>query len=174
MKPETTHVQTKEELERGYHSPDPWGYKCSLVDAHRKRRIIDTARKFGPFESALDIACGEAWITQDLPAKYLYGYECSDQAVTRWPRTVTRWFDSTGRAGPELVVITGALYYHYDYQKLIAMANRLATKYILTCNIAAWEVLEVDMLKGKQIHMEEFDYTRPEAKYVQRLRVFQI
>lgn len=79
-------MQPVSEIEQHYANPDPWGVKTSDENARRKRHIIHMLNFFGPhYSRALDIACGEAWITQDVPASTRHGYEISDNAAARFP-----------------------------------------------------------------------------------------
>ncbi len=170
-----------EELERNYDRVDPWGYQRDPADRDRKARIlacIDGIRDLGQtFERALDIACGEAWITKDLPAKEIWGCEISGQARSRWPANIKSHplVEYAPGLNFDLVLITGALYRHYDWRLFVNLANEVATKFIVTCNIDEWEVDEArELLKGEVIWLERFPYQRPEKDYVQRLTVYKV
>jgi hypothetical protein len=169
-------IQTKESLEVGYERPDPWGYQTDQADAVRKDIILDTIYKYGRFRRALDVACGEAWITQELPAEEIWGYEISDNAASRFPSIVNR-LSSLFEFNPsafDLVLCTGALYGHYHWQALIDIINYSASQCIVTCNIADWEIPELrQAINAKQVQSFNFIYPRPEANYTQILRVFQ-
>ena len=66
-------MQTKEELEHWYAVSDPWLYRQTLDDQIRKDLILD----FLPlkYQRALDIGCGEGFVTTDLPAIDIHGIE---------------------------------------------------------------------------------------------------
>ncbi len=165
--------QSPQHLDEWYGKPDPWDYKTCPADAERKRVILSVLGTLGPFHRALDIACGEGWITQDLPALERYGLELSERARSRWPETV-KPFNPNMRY--DLVLITGALYEEYDWRGMLKTADEVSTQYIVTCNIKEKEVATLElMMRGRgvvQIHDEMFPYPRPEREYYQRLRVF--
>ena len=89
------------------------------------------------------------------------------------------------RRGPEeppngkydLIIATGVLYPHYDVKTFFRLMKEHSSKIILTCNIAAWEHIEVahrlnelSFLKGKEVHSELFPY----REYQQQLRIFEL
>ena len=57
--------QTKQELEDWYKKNDPWSYKTTNDDIIRKEKILSLLENYN---TALDIGCGEGFITTDLPA----------------------------------------------------------------------------------------------------------
>lgn len=173
--------QTPEELERGYEKPDPWGYQSSPADIERKARIVGACSalaRTGTFGSALDIACGEGWITADLPARELNGYEASRLARSRIPKNIWAFGPETRppyKLKCDLVVCTGALYEHYDWELFVKLIERHSTDVIVTCSIADWEFRRaIDLIRtfASLRTVECFPYNRPEAKYTQCLRVF--
>ncbi len=164
-------TQSKQELEKWYEiRPDPWGYRHNEDDLERKCKILATIVKFEPgFRRLLDIACGEAWITKDIPAEYRYGYELSDVAASRFPDNVKRVKKPEGKY--DLVVATGCLYMQYAWQDMLDIIKAHASRIVLTCNIRSWEVpAAIAQIPGQQIDMQEFHY----RDTVQRLRVFEI
>lgn len=180
--------QTPEEITAGYEIPDPWGYKTSGADIERKRRILNVCRAAAghqPFSRALDIACGEGWITQDLPAHIIYGYELSEEARKRfpghvaplWAENIQLWERSTPpplRTFP-LVVCTGALYEHYDWERFVDLIEKYASDTIVTCSISNWEhTPAIERLQGftRKCHTTQFDYKRLDIQTTQTLRVF--
>ena len=104
-------MQTKEELEHWYAVPDPWLYKQTPDDEERKNLILD----FLPlkYQRALDIGCGEGFVTTDLPAIEIHGIEISDNAARRLPWNVKRVHSPEGLY--DLVMTTGTLYQQYDH-----------------------------------------------------------
>lgn len=172
----------REDLERTYDKPDPWGYQTNPADIERKQKIIRTISEiagFGwgvpgmGFDSALDIGCGEGWITKDLPAKKVYGHEMSNQARSRWPSNIKQFVDWPGR-NFDLVLATGVLYENYSWQLFIHLMNTQSKKYIVTSNICGREYWPaVEKLEGRLIHLEEFPYYRgPSEMFTQRLRIY--
>lgn len=167
-------MMTKEELEQVYNNPDPWGYQTNPADAVRKETIIKILNEYGPFEKALDIACGEAWITKDIIANEIYGIEVSEQAKSRWPDRVKKnvYLGDTF----DLVLVTGALYENYDWQWIVETIEIFASKYIVTSHIADREYRPaIERIPGKQINMALFPYLRSDTEqFTQILRVFKI
>lgn len=160
--------QSKAEIERFYSEvADPWAYKTTPCDVKRKMHILNILAPHGMFDKALDIGCGEAWVTQDLPARVIHGYELSDTAAARFPPNVTRTLDPQDKY--DLVVATGVLYHHYDYRKMLEIIARCASHIVLTCNIKSWEVPEASLL-GKEILTMEFPY----RDWTQKLRLFDV
>lgn len=165
--------QTYQEITAGYETPDPWGYKNNPADIARKKIIIDTLNRYGPFGRALDIGCGEGWITQDIPANEIHGWDLSAKAMGRFPKNVQAPMVPNGLY--DLVVLTGALYDHYNCEELVDLVNTHAAKLILLCNIKEWESKHVERVKGRQIFSTEFKYERSETeKYTQKLRVIRV
>ena len=170
-------MQTKSDLEDWYIQADPWAYKNNAEDIKRKAYIIGICHMLAgtiegdlsPFNTALDVCCGEGWITADLPAFMVYGYELADKAANRFPLLVTRLTDDDSEK-MQLVTAMGCLYKHYDTEKITSVINKHAEKFILTCNIQEWEAPEaIDKIVGKQI----FEATFPYREFTQKLRVFQ-
>lgn len=171
-----------EDLERTYDNPDPWGYQTNPADIERKNKILynvnllrlaEFPKKALKFEKALDIGCGEGWITKDLPAEKIYGFEVSSQARERWPSNINKFIDWPERRF-DLVLATGILYENYSWQLFTNIINSHATKYIVTCNIAGrehWPAIE--QIEGKLLYLEEFPYHRgPDEMFTQRLRIY--
>lgn len=158
----------KEELEAHYAKEDPWGYKTNPDDIKRKDTILKTIKNYGaPFDLALDIGCGEGFITKDIQAKVIHGFELSDTAKSRVPEPVILVDDPKEKY--DLIVATGVLYNHYDYVRFIKMINDLSSGIIITCNIETWEVPNLkEMIKGKQLVEARFAY----REFRQKLRVF--
>jgi hypothetical protein len=160
-------MQTKEELEKFYEKADPWEFQTHPEDKKRKQMILDICKGYGPFIRALDIGCGEGWVSKDLPAKKIYGYEVSENAKSRWPKKIKDV--ATLDLECDLVVATGVLYPQYDYKTMFEMIEKFSSKTIVTCNIKDWEVDTVKYLHwADQVETIEFDY----REYTQVLRVF--
>lgn len=163
-------MSTKEELNKFYTVEDPWGYQTHPSDHQRKGHIIAALNTFKPFNTALDIGCGEGWITKDIPATTIYGYDLSTVALSRLPGTVRPVYDlSTFNEPCDLVVITGLLYQHYDYQPILEAIERIATGAILTCHIKEWELPEV-----QQLGLPLFETQFPYRDYTQQLRIMYV
>lgn len=170
-------MQPIDEIEKSYETPDPWGFKSSQSDYERKRIILQTLCDFMPdagFKRALDLGAGEGWITRDLPAKELFAFEISQNAKNRLPQGVTPVDDPFGFY--DLVIATGVLYSHYDYNTFFNRIERHASGIVLTCNIKAWERPELSDQKWVRQHLgleqeyeDEFQYRK---EFIQKLRVF--
>lgn len=161
-------MSTKQELNKFYSKHDPWGYRTNKWDQERRANIIAVLNQYGLFERALDIGCGEGWVTEALPAKELYGYDISDIALSRLPKSVSPIYKLSEVVDEfDLIVATGVLYAHYNYQPILETIRQHSNNIVLTCNIQSWEVPEVKVL-GEQI----FEMTFPYREYIQQLRIF--
>lgn len=158
--------QTKDDLEEWYLQVDPWGYTTNQDDQQRKEMILDALSPYAPFKRALDIGCGEGFITKDLPAKAIEGIEMSDNAAGRLPKNVKRVVNPSGEY--DLIICTGMLYDHYDHHTFLSwIRSHIAPGgIILTCNIKDWEIN--DLPSEPQVHDVEFYY----RTYQQKLRVY--
>ena len=159
-----TYKQPKEEIEKHYQTPDPWGYQSNPDDIERKK-IIQTL-KGRNYKRALDIGGGEGWISKDLPAQSIEVLEISDNAKKRLPEGVLGVTEPTGQY--DLIIATGVMYHHYDYQNFLDIIKKHSIGAVLLCNIAGWEVEEVKDL-GTPSLTEEFPY----REFTQRLRFYE-
>lgn len=157
-------MQTKEELEQFYSLSDPWGYQTNDEDTKRKNIILNELGNFEYFKRALDIGCGEGWITKDLPAKKIYGMDLSDNAVSRLPNNVTAVKKPFLKY--DLIIATGVLYQQYDVEKILELIKKHAKGIVLTCNIKDWEINNLPIEK----QMKEFEFQYRE--YTQKLRIY--
>jgi SAM-dependent methyltransferase len=115
-------IQPQQELDDFYSTADPWGYYNNPHDATRKVRVMAALPRL-EYENALDIGCGNGFITNELPAKQVTGLEFSAKAVA-WTNQHAAphvkyiqgsIFDLPSLNLPpmDLVVITGVLYPQY-------------------------------------------------------------
>jgi tRNA G46 methylase TrmB len=155
-------MQSKEELENWYLTEDPWGYKINLDDLHRKNKILSI---LGNYKTALDIGCGEGFVTSDLPATKIFGIELSDNASLRLPKNVNRLNEPSGKY--ELVITTGTLYQQYNHQQITQWIKESASHHILVGGIKDW-IIWSDF--GKIIKEIEFQY----REYTQIVRLYEI
>lgn len=121
------------------------------------------------FKNALDIGCGEGWITKDLPANKIYGYEQSGQARNRFTSNVIPVMipDQTY----ELVVANGVLYEHYDWRMVMGLIRKHARHIVLTGHIGKDEVEEaIQKFPGTQILQLKFPY----RDWIWKIRVFDV
>lgn len=129
--------QLKEDIETWYSRKDPWDYENNRDDLGRKGVILG-AIKGMRFKRALDIGCGEGWITKDLPADEIHGIEISDNASLRLPSNVKRVTEPEGKY--DLIIATGVMYSHYDHEKFVKWIKKHASGVVILCNIKEWEV----------------------------------
>lgn len=158
-------MQSREELDEWYANPDPWGFQTNPADADRKARILAAIKRPGPkYKRALDVGCGEGWITKDLPAALIHGLEWSTKARARIPAPVVAVEEPEGKY--DLIVVSGVLYAQYDYKSIHDLVPKHAGKgaVVVTCHIKDWEY----PLPGEPEHTEEFPY----REYTEVLRRF--
>ena len=154
-------IQTKEELENWYNNPDPWLYEATPDDKKRKDLILSL---LDHYDTALDIGCGEGFITKDIPANKIYGLELSDNASSRLPNNVNRLLKPEGKY--DLVMTTGTLYKQYNHEQIKNWINESAKKYVLVGGIKDW-IIWSDF--GKIIKEIEFNY----REYKQIVRLYE-
>jgi hypothetical protein len=155
-------MQTKQELENWYNKPDPWFYQTTLDDKNRKDLILSL---LDTYDTALDIGCGEGYITKDIKAKKIYGIELSDNASSRLPNNVNRLLKPNGKY--DLVMTTGTLYSQYNHTQIKNWVHESARNHILVGGIKDWMIWS-DF--GKIIKEIEFDY----REYKQIIRLYEI
>lgn len=158
-------LKLRKELNHRYRKRDPWGYEINPEDTRRKRIIIDSLRRLNiRFEKALDIGCGEGFITRDLPAQEIYGFDISDVAMSRLPASIIRL--DTIKGNYDLVVATAVLYKKYNCQWILDQVRKVATHIILICNI---KHREKRILKNPI-----YEYRFPYREIVERLAIYDL
>ena len=155
-------MQSKEELENWYLREDPWNYKTTEDDYFRKEKILSLLKKY---DKALDIGCGEGFITKDLPANEIFGIELSDNASLRLPSNITRLIQPVDTY--DLVMTTGTLYQQYNHHQITNWIKQSASHHILVGGIKDW-MMWSDF--GKIINEIEFQY----REYTQIIRLYEI
>lgn len=168
-------MQSIDEIEEAYKTPDPWGFQTNPDDAIRKKEIIAACLSQRTiYAKALEIGAGEGWITKDLPAVERHGLEVSMNARRRMPPEVIPRSVISIEDKFNLIVAPGCMYSHYDYLlffKIIELNLSDLCGFVVTCNIAEWErkeLKEENFLGMKQVFEKEFSY----REFVQKLRVF--
>lgn len=156
-------MQSKEELERWYAFQDPWGYKTTEDDLIRKQKILSMFR--GHYSRALDIGCGEGFVTTDLPATEIDGIELSDLAASRFPSNIRRVSEPDGMY--DLVMTTGTLYKQYDHKQISDWIYKSASRHILIAGIKDWLI---PYNFGTPLATQEFKY----REYVQTVALYEI
>lgn len=167
-------MQDKAEIEKSYQVQDPWGYQKNPDDFNRKRILLKVINLFCPMiRNALDICCGEGWITKDIEARRIYGIELSNNAAERFPTVVNRIHKPDPDLAYDLVMATGCLYAHYDWETITSHIQQAASKdtVIVISNIETWEHKPaLERIPGKQIFEARFPYN----EHHQKLRVFYV
>jgi hypothetical protein len=156
-------TQSREDLEDWYANPDPWGFQTNPADADRKARILAAMKRPGPkYKRALDVGCGEGWITKDLPAAVIHGLELSETARARIPASVVAVEEPSGKY--DLILVSGILYAQYDWRGVHELVQAHAAKgaTVVTCHIKDLE----QPLPGEPEWVEEFPY----REYVEIIR----
>ena len=156
--------QSKEEIEAWYQKEDPWQYKVTQADLDRRQKLYDILNKFAPYDRALDIGCGEGFVTEFLPAAEIHGIEISDLAASRFPPIVKRVHEPDRKY--DLVMTTGTMYQQYDHAKMYDWIMNSATRIILIAGIKDWLL---PYKYGKILYREEFQY----REFTQQVTVYQ-
>ena len=156
-------MQSKEELEKWYSTPDPWAYETTFDDLDRKEKILQILPT--KYTRALDIGCGEGFVTRNLPAIDIHGIELSDFAASRFSWNIRRVFAPEGMY--DLVMTTGTLYQQYDHQQIAKWIKESACKHILIAGIKDW-LIDYDF--GKIIQQKEFAY----RQYIQKVTLYEV
>lgn len=163
-------IQSPKEIEEFYKKEDPWGYKRNESDKMRKRKIIGALElvqaQFNlQFKKALDIGCGEGWLTEDLPAEEVIGIDISKTAIERANKNNRKgiYFAVNINKDPlplnkfDLIITTGVLYPWYIKEEVLDKIERALKKggIWLSCHIKEWNCYKPNL---KIIFKEEFDY----------------
>jgi len=159
-------MQSKEELEDWYSEPDRWGYFNNQEDMIRLKKILymlGWGKK--RYKRAIDIGCGEGFITQHLPADEIHGYDLSDNALKRLPPNVTPVSEPDGKY--DLVISTGTLYPQYDHEAIHKMIMSCASEFILIAGIEEWLVPK-DF--GVQMQFNTFSY----GEFTQKITIYAV
>lgn len=153
-------IQSKDDLERWYSQSDRWGYFHEPDDSIRLKNIL---RILSYYDSAIDIGCGEGFVTRHLPAKVIYGLDISDNAMSRLPDNVTSIKEPNGKH--DLVISTGTLYQQYDHKQIYDWIVASANHHVLIGGIKDWLV---DYHFGEVLQTIEFKY----REYTQKITLY--
>lgn len=121
-------LQEKEALEELYRKQDPWGYENSPDDVRRREELLSIIPNKSP-QRALDLGCGDGFVTFSLPGQQVIGVDVSENAIRYANANVKNRPDSSRflfvaasifdlaeifpANGFDLIVITGVLYKQY-------------------------------------------------------------
>lgn len=153
-------VQSKEDLERWYSQSDRWGYFHEPDDSIRLKNIL---RILDYYDKAIDIGCGEGFITRHLPAREIFGVDISENAMSRLPENVTPIKEPNGKY--DLVISTGTLYQQYNHKQIYDWIIASAKNHILIAGIKDW-LMDYDF--GMQLKTLEFKY----REYTQKITLY--
>lgn len=156
-------MQSKEELENWYKFPDPWAYETTQDDLDRKEKIISMLPI--RYQRAIDIGCGEGFVTRDLPATEIHGIEISDLAAGRLPWNVKRVHAPEGLY--DLVITTGTLYAQYNHEQIVEWIKKCSCRHILIAGIKDWLM---PYSFGNVISRTEFPY----RQYIQSVILYEV
>lgn len=161
-------MQNKNHLEEWYKTADPWEYKTTPDDLKRKAELIMALQEVNNFQNysrALDIGCGEGFVTHSLPADTIHGIEISDLAASRFPANVIRVHVPQDKY--DLVITTGTLYKQYDHRQFKEWIDACSSKHVLIAGISDWLI---NYNFGKVIFQKEFSY----REYTQRIVIYEV
>ncbi len=150
-------VQLVEDLDRLYEASDPWNYETTPDDNERKNRLVSLL-PVRHCRRALDIGCGNGFVTVELPAAEIVGIDISSQAIRHAQARLAQRRDAARfdfRAGSlfdlsptevgtyDLVLITGVLYPQYigsgfSMVRLIIDDLLDAGGHLVSCHIDEW------------------------------------
>lgn len=150
-------VQSADELNAYYTNEDPWGYYTNREDSNRKLVLLSAIKGLS-FSRALDIGCGNGFITRAIPAREVIGVDISENAIKEARRragdthvryeTCSLFELSPSRLGLfDCILITGVLYNQY-------IGKALPLVYMLLD-----EMLEEDGTLIS-VHIEEWNFAR--------------
>ncbi len=154
--------QKKWEIEDWYKISDPWSYKSTHDDIVRKARIL---AMLDSYDNALDIGCGEGFVTKDIPAKNIFGLDISDNATLRLPPNVKRVI--VPEIKYDLVMSTGTLYKQYDHETMSKWIKDHSSRHVLVGGIKDW-IIWSDF--GNIVDEIEFKY----RQYTQIIRLYEV
>jgi 2-polyprenyl-3-methyl-5-hydroxy-6-metoxy-1,4-benzoquinol methylase len=178
-------IQSKEDLEALYKTEDPWGYRTNPEDLKR-REIILSEIPVRDYATALDIGCGEGFLTCRLPAKSIVGADVSATAIQRAQRNPENAHCSFLAAGLfelpqklagfrnpgqfDLILITGLIYRQYFGESHVLIydtVDRLLAPegVLITSHIDEWYRARFPYL---MLNYVLFNY----REYTQRLEVY--
>lgn len=153
----TTTLQPIQELEDFYRNPDPWNYRAHPDDARRKSELLSLLPP-REWTRALDIGCGDGFITFDLPGQKVVGADISASAVKwadeargkrhdhhRFDFRCTSIFDLRPQelGTFDLVIVTGVLYSQYIGKAFSVARQRIDALLqdggvLVSCHIDEW------------------------------------
>jgi len=160
-----------------YEKTDPFEFNSNPDDAIRRDKIIAS---FGGkrFKRALDIGCGEGFISRHLPADEIYGYDPSEIALSRLPDNVKPLKRDEINGDYDLVIVAGLLNSSgdcNDVEDVVRIINKHASGTILLCHRKELEITEaVEKIRAQEIKTIPFPYANRDGKWTQQIRLFTV
>jgi 2-polyprenyl-3-methyl-5-hydroxy-6-metoxy-1,4-benzoquinol methylase len=160
-------IQSKTELDLFHTNKDPWGYENNNEDLIRKEILLGEIPK-QPYKNALDIGCGQGFITQYLPGENIYGVDLSKNAIdfAKGNSTDNKFkfiqgsifeIDKLFDVKFDLIVITGVLYPQY-------IGNSSSLIYLLIDKILATNGTLISVHINEWYHCQ-FPYVRTKQTF---------
>lgn len=160
-----------------YEQIDPFHFKTNPSDAVRLEKIID-ALDGKKYKRALDIGCGEGFITEFLPAEEIYGHDESSLAMSRLPKNVKPLKREEIKGNYDLIVVAGVLNKTGDCNDpddIINIINKHASGTILLCHRIETEIISaVNKIKGNEVKTITFPYSTKDADWTQKIRIYEV
>jgi len=160
-----------------YEKPDPFQFKTNPSDSIRRDKIIKALGN-RRFKRALDIGCGEGFISQHLPADEIYGYDVSPLAMSRLPENVKALKRDEIQGDFDLVIVAGILYTQdecSDIQDVIRIVNKHASGVIVLCHRDKAENKDaVNKIQARETRTITFPYTNVDGNWTQLIRMFAV
>lgn len=151
---------------------DPFHFKTNPSDTMRRDKILQSLGTTR-YKRALDIGCGEGFITHKLPADEIFGYDISPIALSRLPENVKAVQRNRISGDYDLIIVTAVLQDGNDIEDVIQIINKNASGTILLCHRdEAENKAAVGDIEAPQISETMFPYTNRAGDWVNILRIF--
>ena len=174
-----TGIQSRGELDAWHRSPDPWGYEDSPDDARRKAMLL-SAIPPRDYAAALDIGCGQGFVTRDLPGRRVCGVDISAEAVGHAHRFAS---DRVSFETGDIFTLGDQLEGHFD---LIVITGVLYRQYIGAASTLVYQIIDGLLAPDGiliSVHIDEWyvarfpytvltQYAYPYREYFHRLEVY--
>lgn len=175
-----TSATTKDSLEQLYSKKDPFEYETTADDNVRKIKLSEALSNCF-FRKALDIGCGDGFITRDLPAREIVAFDLSENAIEQARERQLRnvffeahnIFDFPFKSQKErfdLLIVTGLLYPKWIGNRMDEINGMLdhwaqedAT--IVSCHIEDWGPEDLEFRKISET-------TYPYREFQHKLQVY--
>lgn len=161
-----------------YTTPDPFGYRASSDDWLRRAlvRAVLSPENTTTYQRALDLGAGEGFVSENLPAASVWGYDVNPTAMGRFPPNVLK-FDPVLHAEKfDLICAMGVIYPFYDTGDLLEMMTRFRKPetHFLIAGVPDWES-DIDSLMRNRFGVKKVktvDIKPYRAYSCQRIRLY--